>query len=590
MAAVVADELPQGITKEVLKPAPDDNVETPQTDDECEVSYVGHLATGEEFDSSEDHHGGNLTFKLGSAGTIRGWDLAIRTMRRGETAKFTFTPEFGYGSAGHPPRIPGNATLIFEITLVCWRSFSDLFGDGEVVRTKVKDGISVTSPADGCAVLCSVQVCAEDGHVFEDTPSTEYTIGSGAFGPVSRAVDRALADMRKGARVKLRCSKAFLGESVPEPVVVDLTLHEIFEIDDVSPEGDRSIVKKVAVHGKGSERPEDGAAVRLVVEAAFFPAGKPAPGFKGKTKLRFTLGSGEVCDALEYGVLGMLTHEHAILTCSRPALCADAQLGLSGLASVKPSEKGGDEAMLMVALEGFEPAKSSSEMTSEERLRFASAQKDLGASLFKAQRHRLALRKYQSVVDLFSGKKDLADAEKKEMRKVCQLNSAMCMLKLGDNRGASTACTYVLAEEPDNVKALFRRASARLALDEFPEAVSDLRHLLEVDSENKDAQRLLSQAVRDAKVANKSASATFGKMCQALDGKDAEDQARKMEEARHTKKPGQVLSVAEQEEAWEKALKDAKKTLADVIATREAKTTSGSDGAKPSEATGAAAA
>ncbi|KAL6980562.1 peptidylprolyl isomerase [Sarracenia purpurea var. burkii] len=86
-----------------------------------DVHYEGILAeNGEVFDTTHEDNT-VFTFELGAGSVIKGWDVALRTMKVGEIAKLTLKPEYAYGSAGSPPDIPPDATLIFEIELVACR-------------------------------------------------------------------------------------------------------------------------------------------------------------------------------------------------------------------------------------------------------------------------------------------------------------------------------------------------------------------------------------------------------------------------------------------------------------------------------------
>ena len=47
-------------------------------------------------------------------------------MCEGEKRKLVIPPELGYGSNGAPPKIPGGATLVFEVELVTIERRSEL--------------------------------------------------------------------------------------------------------------------------------------------------------------------------------------------------------------------------------------------------------------------------------------------------------------------------------------------------------------------------------------------------------------------------------------------------------------------------------
>ncbi|KAJ4978091.1 hypothetical protein NE237_008871 [Protea cynaroides] len=87
-----------------------------------DVHYEGVLAeTGEVFDTTHEDNT-VFSFEIGDGTVIKAWDIALRTMKVGEVAKITCKPEYAYGSAGSPPDIPPNATLVFEVELVACRT------------------------------------------------------------------------------------------------------------------------------------------------------------------------------------------------------------------------------------------------------------------------------------------------------------------------------------------------------------------------------------------------------------------------------------------------------------------------------------
>ena len=52
------------------------------------------------------------------SGVISGFSQGVIGMQVGGVRRVVIPPNLGYGAAGSPPAIPGNATLIFEIELL----------------------------------------------------------------------------------------------------------------------------------------------------------------------------------------------------------------------------------------------------------------------------------------------------------------------------------------------------------------------------------------------------------------------------------------------------------------------------------------
>lgn len=81
------------------------------------VHYTGTLENGTKFDSSVDT-GKPITFPIGTRAVIQGWDEGLMTMKVGGKRRLIIPSNLGYGPTGRSPKIPPNATLIFEVELL----------------------------------------------------------------------------------------------------------------------------------------------------------------------------------------------------------------------------------------------------------------------------------------------------------------------------------------------------------------------------------------------------------------------------------------------------------------------------------------
>ncbi|KAI3526461.1 hypothetical protein L1887_05715 [Cichorium endivia] len=84
---------------------------------ELQIIVKGKLTDGSVFDSSFER-GTPIEFTLGIGQVIKGWDEGLLGMCVGEKRQLTIPAKMAYGERGHPPVIPGGATLIFDTELI----------------------------------------------------------------------------------------------------------------------------------------------------------------------------------------------------------------------------------------------------------------------------------------------------------------------------------------------------------------------------------------------------------------------------------------------------------------------------------------
>jgi len=172
--------------------------EKPPKGSEVHVHYVGTLLDGTKFDSSRDR-GEPFVFKLGQGQVIKGWDLGVATMRKGEKSILTCKPEYAYGNQA-TGNIPANSTLQFEVELLSWVEETDVSSkkDGSVMKKVVKAGEGYDTPAEGTTV--TVDYCLKDGEtVVEEKKDAQFIIGDEM---VPLGIDEMVASMKKGEEAR----------------------------------------------------------------------------------------------------------------------------------------------------------------------------------------------------------------------------------------------------------------------------------------------------------------------------------------------------------------------------------------------------
>eukprot|EP00996_Jenningsia_fusiforme_P000840 NODE_1763_length_1413_cov_40.805718_g1592_i0.p1 GENE.NODE_1763_length_1413_cov_40.805718_g1592_i0~~NODE_1763_length_1413_cov_40.805718_g1592_i0.p1 ORF type:complete len:294 (+),score=72.92 NODE_1763_length_1413_cov_40.805718_g1592_i0:471-1352(+) len=158
-----------------------------------------------------------------------------------------------------------------------------------------------------------------------------------------------------------------------------------------------------------------------------------------------------------------------------------------------------------------------SEITTADACRSAGeAIRLIGNDLVKGQKPEEAVKKYEKALRYLDHALSIAgiDEETNKLKLPCYSNAAMCYLKLGKNLLARETCDKLLAIDPNNVKGLFRRASASKELDELEEAEKDAKRARELDPEDGGIKKLaadLAKSLQARKAKEKKAyAAMFG--------------------------------------------------------------------------------
>lgn len=309
---------------------------------------------------------------------------------------------------------------------------------------------------------------------------------------------------------------------MPEP----LELEEGFV--DISEDKDGGLLKKILVEGKGDEMPPAGSDVEvhyvgtLHSDGSKFDSSRDRPG-----NFKFSVGVGQVIKGWDTGICTMKKGEKCILRCR-----SDYAYGDSGSS---PKIPGGATLNFEVELFSWkEKVKPAYQMSVEERRAHALKMKEQGTEALKAGDFASAVNRYQDGADYITYSGDDDDdhdhahcgghdhehndkpaelsEEDKQLAIALLNNCAMANLKLGEADAAKFDCTKVLEYDPKNIKALFRKGQAEMALGNFKACAEVCGRMLEVEPGNKDAEQLKLKAAHAEKSQKKNEKAMYSKM------------------------------------------------------------------------------
>lgn len=254
--------------------------------------------------------------------------------------------------------------------------------------------------------------------------------------------------------------------------------------------GSGLLKKKVLVAGQGREsRPTKGQDVTIHLKVML----EDGTIVEENPSLTFSVGDGDVIQALDLCVQLMEMGETGLIL-SDAKYC----FGPQGRSPVIPP----DAALsLEVELLAAQDAPDLELLSGNKKAELANKKRERGNFHYQRGDYVLAINSYDIALKVIgsSSKVDFSPEEEAELLEVkikCLNNLAASQLKLDHYEAALRSCNQVLEQQPDNIKALFRKGKVLAQQGEYSEAISILKVALKLEPSNKTIHTELSKMVK----------------------------------------------------------------------------------------------
>ncbi|XP_063146867.1 peptidyl-prolyl cis-trans isomerase FKBP8 [Candoia aspera] len=254
--------------------------------------------------------------------------------------------------------------------------------------------------------------------------------------------------------------------------------------------GSGLLKKKVIISGQGQEsRPVKGQDVtirlKVMLEDGMVVEEDPS--------LTFTLGDCDVIQALDLCVQLMDMGEMALIT-SDGKYC----FGPQGRSPDIPPDA---SLTLEVELLAAQDAPDLELLSGKEKISLANRKRERGNFHYQRADYVLAANSYDVALKVINSnsKVDFSEEEEAELVEVkmkCLNNLAASQLKLDHYEAALRSCNQVLEQQPDNIKALFRKGKVLAQQGEYSGAIPILKAALKLEPANKTIHTELSKLAK----------------------------------------------------------------------------------------------
>mmetsp|Transcript_9495 Transcript_9495/g.17804 ORF Transcript_9495/g.17804 Transcript_9495/m.17804 type:complete len:400 (-) Transcript_9495:685-1884(-) len=350
--------------------------------------------------------------------------------------------------------------------------------DGTIIKKIDKTGREEPQASEGDQVLMSAVFSSDDGTELLRQEEVEITVDS------DDAHNAALHVLAKHMQPGETCTATLLAPYTLAGHVstrVQVELKQVYQVVVVVPGGVSLRARKDgALRFARSHAPRDTDQVHVKLWEVV--NGVPGP----CEPLKFTMGDGTAMEGLEK-VLEELPMDY----CVRATL--QGEYTLPDIPAEVPEDEDLASTILVMDVELVDIVRGEGDKVSMKgpvKLKRGAELKEMGAQLFAAKRYRRAEEIWTRGAQLFNvlEAEDQFNPSTRSVNEACNaaqipllLNTCLCKLKRGAWQEARDDCTEVLDLDPKHVKALFRRGSALIELEEWKEAEADLKQAQRLD-------------------------------------------------------------------------------------------------------------
>jgi len=198
--------------------------------------YVGTLVSnGEKFDSSRDRNE-PFNFPIAQGRVIKGWDIGIATMKKGEKCILRCRHDYAYGENGQGS-IPPKSDLDFEVELLDWSNWKRVNSKDDFQKQIIieGEGDDYDNPREESKCIISYQLKLNDEHgiMFMNGDHVEFIVDDDDRYP--QGFHDAIKDMKKKSQVEFKISSQYMFKDIGNEeykippnsnIYANITLHD----------------------------------------------------------------------------------------------------------------------------------------------------------------------------------------------------------------------------------------------------------------------------------------------------------------------------------------------------------------------------